>query len=226
MIPCGYISDCSTLSRIFSLPSVPVNYNGLCMLTSTLCPPSSLLVYLTWAVALNTECTVSQLDCPHEASLKVWHCKMAANWEWRHSSYAYENHAKGSKTTLIYCTVSIHLYWCIYRQYNNLLQIQKSDMPKFTCCTFKSNTSAVLAVIKRIHQWLNSHSIKKNDCKQTEGRSFFEMMPQTCSNSEGWWQLDESFSLCQWSLLAAIPEPNHVQTHRKCGGNGHLRSIF
>lgn len=48
------------------------------------CPPlsSSLLVYLRMRVfTLNTKHSVRQLECPHQASLAAWWCKMAANQE-------------------------------------------------------------------------------------------------------------------------------------------------
>lgn len=110
------------------LPSLPLNYGGLRTLAWIPRPPpsSSLLVYLkTWALTLNMNDAVRQLDCPYQASLDRWWCKTAAKWE-QDPCYMYilmRTFLCGGKLNYFYCTVNIHLNWCINGQHVKLLPI-------------------------------------------------------------------------------------------------------
>lgn len=54
------------------LPGLPVNYGGPRTLTTAPCPPSTLSVNLRTQTALKLKEQSDDLDCPHQASFKIW----------------------------------------------------------------------------------------------------------------------------------------------------------
>lgn len=82
-------------------------------------PPSSAVYLIMLVFSLNGKCSAGrQLDCPHQATLEICWCKMAANWEHGTITALWgfldrnDNHSQGRKKPNDFLLYNEYTFYC------------------------------------------------------------------------------------------------------------------